>query len=107
MIQLTSKAVAKVKEFAESEGLQPMIRVLVKGGGCAGLSGDMMFDDIVSDMDEQLEQDGVKIAVDCMSIHYLDNAIIDFIQTEYTMGVKFLFEDEQKKSCGCGSSFSV
>jgi iron-sulfur cluster assembly accessory protein len=107
MIELTSKAVEQVKEFAKNENLPPMIRVLVKGSGCAGLSGDMMFDDVVSDMDEQLEQDGVKIIVDCMSIHYLDNAVIDFVQTEYTMGFKFLFKDENKKSCGCGSSFSV
>ena len=106
MIQLTNKAVSKVKEFAEAEGLQPMIRVIIKGGGCSGLKGDMMFDDVVYDMDEQLEQDGVKITVDCISIHYLNTALIDFIQDEYVSGFKFLFTDD-KKSCGCGSSFSV
>jgi len=105
MIQLSNKAIDKVKEFAAAEGLPQMIRVVVKGGSCAGLVGDMMFDDLVKDMDEIIEQDGIKIIVDCFSIHYLDNAIVDFVQDDYVMGFKFLFRDEKVQSCGCGKSF--
>jgi iron-sulfur cluster assembly protein len=106
MITLTNKAVEKVKEFAAAEGLPAMIRVVVKGGSCAGLTFDLMFDDIIKEMDEQIEQDNIKIIVDCFSFQYIEDVIIDFIVSDYTMGFKFLFQRE-RATCGCGKSFSI
>lgn len=105
MIQLTEKAVQKVKEFAEAEGIAPTIRLKVIGGGCAGFKNDMYFDEIISDMDEVLEQDGTKVVVDPFSFQYLDGTTIDFVQTEYASGFKFL-NPNTTGSCGCGSSVS-
>jgi iron-sulfur cluster insertion protein len=105
MIQLTEKAVQKVKEFAEAEGIQPSVRLKVVGGGCAGFKNDMYFDEITSDMDEIIEQGGTKIIVDQFSFQYLDGSTIDFIETEYTSGFKFL-NPNTKGECGCGSSVS-
>lgn len=105
MITLTEAAVAKVKEFAESEGMPPTIRLVIRGGGCGGLTPDIVLEEIISDSDEIMEQDGIKIVVDMFSIHYLDDkCILDFVQDDYVMGFKFLFKDENTVSCGCGAS---
>lgn len=105
MIHLTPKAVIKLKEFAEDEGMPLSIRVVIRGSGCAGFAPDMSLDDIVGELDEVLTQDGVKIIVDQMSIQYLDDATIDFIESEFASGFKFIIP-QAKSSCGCGSSVS-
>lgn len=105
MIQLTEKAVIKAKEIAESEGLALSIRLRVIGGGCAGFTNDMFFDDQVSDADEVIEQDGVKIVVDPMSFQYLDGSTVDYIDSQFASGFKFI-NPNATGSCGCGSSVS-
>jgi|SRR5271170_2282296 len=105
MIQLTEKAVSKIKEFAESEGLNLSIRLKVVGGGCAGFTNDMEFDDQTSDLDEVIEQDKVKIVVDPLSFQYLDGSTIDYLDSPFGSGFKFL-NPNVKGACGCGSSVS-
>ena len=106
MITLTAKAVEKAKEFAEAEGItHNCIRVKVKGGGCAGMTNDMSFDDAKSDMDEVFETDGVKVIVDPLSLQYLDGTEIDYIEQGYSSGFKFN-NPNAKGSCGCGHSQS-
>lgn len=105
MIQLTEKAVAKLKEIAESEGVPVSVRVKVIGGGCAGFSNDMSFEEKISDMDEVIESNDVKIIIDPLSIHYLEGTTIDYVDSDYTSGFKFL-NPNVKGSCGCGSSVS-
>jgi iron-sulfur cluster insertion protein len=105
MIQLTEKAAVKIKEIAEAEGLTNMVRLKVLGGGCAGFTQDMHFEDRISDMDEVIEFDGVKLIVDPLSFQYLDGTTIDFLETLSGAGFKFL-NPNTKGSCGCGSSVS-
>jgi iron-sulfur cluster insertion protein len=105
MIQLTEKAITKIKEIAESEGLQLSIRVKVKGGSCAGFVNDMEFDEITTDLDEIFEQDGIKVIIDPMSLQYLEGAVVDYIESEFQAG--FTIKSPQEKgSCGCGKSVS-
>jgi len=107
MITLTERAIAKVKEFAESEGIgYSSIRVSVKGGGCAGFSYDMEFSDQSTDLDEVLVLDGVTVLVDPVSFQYLENVEIDFLDGPLGAGFKFNNPDV-KATCGCGSSFSA
>ena len=105
MIQLTEKAAIKIKEFADAEGLPLSIRVKVTGGGCAGFKNDMSFDDQVTDLDEIIEQDGIKVVIDPLSFQYLENSTIDYIDDQFSSGFKFL-NPNVKGSCGCGSSVS-
>ena len=107
MITITEKAVAKVKEISEAEGIgHTIIRVGVKGGGCAGFVTDIFFDDQIKDTDEIIEQDGVKIIVDMISMQYLENTEIDY--ADGLMGGGFVFKNPNSKgSCGCGKSFDV
>ncbi len=107
MITITAAAIAKLKEIAETEGLPPVVRVGVRGSGCAGFSYDMYFEEKpVGEMDETLEQDGITIVVDSVSLQYLDGTEIDYVDSLMQSGFKFN-NPKQTGSCGCGSSFSV
>lgn len=107
MIHITEKAANKVKEISEGDGLgHYSIRVRVVGGGCAGFTHDMYFDDQVTDMDETQELDGVTVIVDPLSFQYLDEVVIDYVDGPLGSGFKFL-NPNVKGTCGCGSSFSV
>lgn len=107
MVRITAVAAAKVNEIRDAEGIEPAmaLRLRVVGGGCAGFSYDLYFDEPV-EVDRQLEINGVKVVVDEMSLMYLVGTEIDYI--EGLQGAGFKFNNPNVKStCGCGSSFSV
>jgi iron-sulfur cluster insertion protein len=106
-ITLTEKAVTKVKEIREAEGLgEQGLRVRVIGGGCSGFSYDLFFEDEVSDVDQTFESHGIKLYVDMMSFQYLEGVEIDYVEGLHGAGFKFL-NPNAKSTCGCGSSFSA
>jgi len=106
MITITPKAAEKVLEIAAAEELQGQgLRLRVIGGGCAGFSYDLYFDE-PAEVDRQFEVAGVKCIVDEMSLMYLVGTEIDYV--EGLQGAGFKFQNPNVKStCGCGSSFSV
>jgi iron-sulfur cluster assembly accessory protein len=105
MIQLTENAAGKVKELLEEEGRSDIaLRVAVQPGGCSGLRYAMYLDDQLSDRDVAEEQFGVRIVVDKMSVPYLSEATIDFVDTLEASG--FTIDNPAAQgSCACGSSF--
>ena len=106
MITITDKAATKVKEISSSEGLEGQgLRLRVVGGGCAGFSYDLYFDEI-AEVDRQIELNGVKVVVDEMSLMYLVGTEIDYVVGLQGAGFKFN-NPNVKSTCGCGSSFSV
>lgn len=106
MIYLTEKAAKQIVEISNAEGIGHLtVRVKVIGGGCAGFTNDMFFDDQVGEMDETFELDGVKIVCDPLSFQYLDESTIDWVESPYGSGFKFL-NPNVKGTCGCGSSVS-
>ncbi len=107
LLQITAVAAAKVNEIRDAEGIEPTmaLRVRVVGGGCAGFSYDLYFDE-PAEVDRQFEVAGVRCIVDEMSLMYLVGTEIDYI--EGLQGAGFKFQNPNVKStCGCGSSFSV
>ncbi len=107
MVHITPVAAAKVNEIREAEGIEPnmALRLRVVGGGCAGFSYDLYFDE-VAEVDRAIEITGVKVVVDEMSLMYLVGTEIDYV--EGLQGAGFKFNNPNVKStCGCGSSFSV
>jgi iron-sulfur cluster insertion protein len=106
MIHITEKAALKVKEISESEGIgHNTVRLKIIGGGCAGFTYDMFFDDSPSDVDEVIEFDGIKVIVDPLSYQYVEDVTMDY--TVDTMSEGFKFENPNVKgSCGCGNSYS-
>ena len=107
MITITEKAAAKVKEIANAESLEGQgLRLRVIGGGCAGFTYDLYFEDKVGEMDEEFESHGVKLYVDPLSFQYLEQTEIDFVDGVHGSGFKFN-NPNVKGSGGCGSSFSA
>lgn len=106
MISLTEKAVAKVKELADADGVGHYnIRLKVIGGGCSGYGHDMSFEEKIDELDETIEQNGIKIIVDPLSMQYLEGTEVDYIEGTITSGFKFL-SPKSTGNCGCGSSVS-
>jgi iron-sulfur cluster insertion protein len=107
MLNLTDRAAEKVKEIRDSEGLAGQgLRVRVIGGGCAGFSYDLFFEDETSDLDQTFESHGIPIYVDMMSAQYLDGTEIDYVEGLQGAGFKFV-NPQAKQTCGCGSSFAT
>lgn len=108
MITLTPTALQEVKRLMQNEQKPNLaMRVGVKGGGCSGFSYVMALEEAMpKQYDTVLEQDGVKILVDAKSHLYLDGTTIDFKTALMGGGFEF-YNPLAKKSCGCGSSFSV
>jgi iron-sulfur cluster insertion protein len=107
MIALTEKAAEKVREIALEEKLDGQgLRLQVKGGGCSGFQYDLYFDEKPTDMDQVIESHGVQLFVDPLSLQYLENTEIDYVEGLHGAGFKFN-NPNVKGTCGCGSSFST
>jgi iron-sulfur cluster assembly accessory protein len=105
MIQLTQTAAGKVKELVEEEGRADIaLRVAVQPGGCSGLRYAMYLDDQLSDKDVAEEQFGVRVVVDKMSVPYLTQATIDFVDSLEQSGFT-IDNPAAQSSCACGHSF--
>ncbi len=106
-ITLTAKGAEKVKEFMKQEGRDDLfLRVYVSGGGCAGLSYGMGFEEKPDQDDAVIEEHGVKLLVDTYSSRYLKGTEIDYIES--LMGAGFKINNPNvTKSCSCGHSFST
>jgi iron-sulfur cluster assembly accessory protein len=107
MVNITPTAATKVNEIRDAEGIEAnmALRLRVVGGGCAGFSYDLYFDE-GTEVDRAFELQGVKVVVDEMSLMYLVGTEIDYV--EGLQGAGFKFQNPNVKStCGCGSSFSV
>lgn len=108
LIELTDKAIEKVKEFAAADDLQPIIRAGVVGGGCSGYTHKLLFEeeeDIV-ETDHIMEFGDVKLVVDMMSMTFIEGTTIDYVEGLMGAGFKFV-NPKAKATCGCGSSFKV
>jgi iron-sulfur cluster assembly accessory protein len=106
-IELTPKAVEKVKEILTRQEPQPQgLRVSVVGGGCSGFSYQMNFENESNGIDKVFEFDGLKVFVDQASLMYLNGTKIDYIETLEGAGFKF-DNPNVKTTCGCGSSFTA
>lgn len=103
----TDAAAAKVKKLIAAEGNPNLkLRVMVNGGGCSGFQYSFDFDENIAEDDVQIENDGVIMLVDAMSIRYLAGAEVDY--REDLEGSRFIINNPNAKTtCGCGSSFSI
>ena len=105
MIEVTPKAVSKIREAFAKYNVTGGLRLGVLGGGCSGLSYQFKFDTKERPSDKVYEYDGVKIFVDPKSLLYLNGMTLDYQESLMQSG--FVFDNPNaKKACGCGTSFS-
>lgn len=103
----TDAAAEKVGALIEQEGNNELkLRVYISGGGCSGFQYGFTFDDSVQEGDTEIENGGVTLLIDPMSVQYLTGAEIDY--KEDLSGAQFIIRNPNAATtCGCGSSFSV
>jgi iron-sulfur cluster assembly protein len=108
-IQISERAIARIKAAAESEGVtfdSSMLRVAVVPGGCSGLTYDLGWDTTEQAGDEVSEVEGIRVVMDKRSRLYVDGSKLDF--TEGLEGKGFHFANPQaSRTCACGESFGL
>ncbi|MBV1930341.1 MAG: iron-sulfur cluster insertion protein ErpA [Porticoccaceae bacterium] len=106
-VNITPKAVAKVKSLVDEEGNPSLkLRVFVTGGGCSGFQYGFSFDESIAEDDTKVDSDGVSVLVDSLSFQYLAGAEVDY--TEGLEGSRFIINNPNAATtCGCGASFSI
>lgn len=105
-ITLTENAAKRVAWIAERQKKPAILRLSVDGGGCAGFTYRFELADEVDDGDTVVETDGVRLAVDPVSLDLVSGSAVDFV--EDLGGAAFRVTNPNAQSgCGCGSSFSV
>ena len=104
-IQLTEIAAGEVQKLITEEGRPEIaLRIAVQPGGCSGLRYAMYLDDQITEKDHLEEQFGVKVVVDKMSVPYLSQATIDWVDSLEASG--FTIDNPAAQgSCACGHSF--
>ena len=108
-IQVTDKALGRVKTAMAKEGISPEqggLRLGVQGGGCSGLSYNVRFDTQPRERDRIFQFGDVRVFVDPKSFIYLHGMILDYQETLLQQGFVFV-NPQATKSCGCGTSFSA
>lgn len=107
MLRITEAAAEKAKVAMEREGLRnAALRVSVVGGGCSGFQYNLGFDSTQKDDDTVLEEFGLRILIDEVSLPYLRGTVIDYVSGLHGAGFKFV-NPNASRTCGCGSSFAA
>jgi iron-sulfur cluster insertion protein len=106
-INLTARAVNKVRELVEEEENPSLkLRVYITGGGCSGFQYGFSFEDTAAEDDTIIEREGIAVLVDPMSFQYLVGSEVDY--TEGLEGSRFIINNPNAATtCGCGASFSI
>ena len=104
MIQVTPKAVTRIREILAKQEMGGGLRLGVVGGGCSGLTYQFKLDAKPRPTDQIFEFDDVKVFVDPKSYVYLQDLTLDYHESLMQSG--FVFENPNaKKTCSCGTSF--
>ena len=108
-----SQAVKDILEQRKLEGYALRVYVASGGCGCSGVNFGMALDNNFRDVDTTFDSNGVKVVVDNVSIDYLREATIDFVN-DPQHGAGFAVsspnakgkshEHDSGEGCGCGSS---
>jgi iron-sulfur cluster assembly protein len=104
-IDVTEKAVGKIRQAFAKQGVTGGLRLGVLGGGCSGLSYQFKFDTKPRATDHVFKYDDVEVYVDPKSMLFLKGMTLDYKESLMQSGFEFI-NPNASKSCGCGSSFS-
>lgn len=106
-ITLTPAAAQAVTDLLTKKNLTDYsLRVFIQGGGCSGFQYGMALDNRQRETDLVLEQHGVKVVIDEVSIQYLNGATIDYVDELMGSGFK-ITNPNAVSTCGCGQSFKT
>ena len=104
-MKLSTAAAEKIRDLIIDENNPELkgLRISLKGGGCNGFEYVFTFEDTIDEGDFVFEATDVKLIIDYMSMEYLNEATLDYIEKPFES--KFVIDNPKvKSSCGCGSS---
>ena len=107
-LKISDSAVTRIHQLLATKDNADdlMLRVYIQGGGCSGFQYGFQFEEDRQDDDISIEQGGVKVLVDMLSLQYLGGAEIDF--KDDILGSRFMVNNPNASAtCGCGSSFAI
>lgn len=103
---VTGAAAKRIAKVLAKEPEGSMLRVSVNGGGCSGFSYAFDIVPAPAPDDIAVEQDGVTVLIDSLSMEFLKGAQIDFVDN--LIGQSFQVQNPNATAaCGCGTSFSI
>ena len=110
MILISESAWKAIEAQSKKTGLKdPILRIGVKGGGCAGFSYNIEFEEL-SDRGNDTHifgLHGAKITIDKKSSEYLRNATL-FWEKNGILSEGFKIKNNDViATCGCGTSFTL
>ena len=107
MIEITENAANKISDILlEENNSRARVRVFVQGGGCSGFQYGFTIDEEQNEDDFEIPAGVSSVLVDSISLQYLQNAKIDYV--EELSGSQFKISNPNAETtCGCGSSFSM
>lgn len=104
---VTDAAAARITAIVAKEPEGTKLRISVQGGGCSGFQYKMDFDNKpVGNTDIVINKNGAMIVIDDLSIGFMENSTLDFIETLGSSEFEIKNPNATAK-CGCGNSFSV
>jgi iron-sulfur cluster assembly protein len=104
LIEITPRAVDKIRKTLVANHVEGGFRLGVVGGGCSGLSYKFKLEPAPRPNDNIFEYDDVKVFVDPKSYEFLKGLTLDY--SESLLESAFVFHNPNaKKSCSCGKSF--
>jgi iron-sulfur cluster assembly accessory protein len=106
VLAVTDKAARKIRQLAEKQGADPVLRVRVVAGGCSGFSYELAFDAPAAEDDVIPAAEGVRVLVDPRSAPIVEGSTLEFNDALLGGGLKML-NPRAKHECACGDSFSI
>jgi len=107
VITVTEQAARKIRQLAEKDGADPILRVRVVAGGCDGFSYELGFTDAVAEGDHVIPAaEGVTVLVDSKSAPIVEGSTLRFNDALLGGGLK-MENPRTVHECACGDSFSI
>jgi len=104
-ITMSQSAAKRILEILKTEDAE-LMRVSVEGGGCSGFQYRFELIKAPAPDDILIERDGAKVAVDPISLGFVQGSEIDFVDD--LIGAAFKIKNPNvTAACGCGTSFSI
>ena len=103
---LSPSAAARVAIIASKQGKPAILRLSVEGGGCSGFQYKFELADAPEGDDLVVEQGGVRLLVDAVSLDLVGGSEVDYIESLGGSAFK-VTNPNAASGCGCGSSFAI
>ncbi|RKP26661.1 hypothetical protein SYNPS1DRAFT_27659 [Syncephalis pseudoplumigaleata] len=107
-LQVTERAVKRIRQILKDEPAEAALRVAVDSGGCHGYQYRLeLTHSIDAAEDIVFECDGARVVVDNISLPLLSGAQVDYVTELIGSALKVVSNPNASSTCGCDISFEI